>query len=203
MRRYLQVLFILCGLAGLALLSSLPVAWAMPEQSALRFTVPTRTPVPQPTSPPPTSGGGGGGGSNPSPTRTPAAGATLTPTPPAGTKNLTPSPTPKAGSTVTVTPRQTVTPGRSTATVTAAPTKDIVEDGATPVTGDNEEVALTGDDTEETGTATIPPAVNVTATPVEEDSVASGVGIHPLFFWGIGLLGLGIVIIVLWRKLKV
>lgn len=204
-KRWLLVGWFLLG--GLAIgFAMLPAAWAMPNQSGLPQwgTVPTRTPSPMPTTPPPPT--------------------TELPPPPPPTATFTPETQPtQIPATATSVPPDTLTPTPTpeetgtaaatsavpAATATATPTVDV---GAAQRTATNTPTATPTatavfDDGDATPTST--PSADVspspTATPTAATFFGTVVAERPagsswLFLGGVGLLFVGIVILIAWRR---
>jgi hypothetical protein len=137
--------------------SSLPVTWAMPEQSGLLQTVPTRTPrsapateapppPPPATDPPP-----------PPPTDTPMVTGTVTPVP------LTPISA--ATATATASPEQTLRTTPTPSTATPLPTATATASANTPAP--NSQVL---DEATATPVAEVTPAAEVTSAPDPSDA---------------------------------
>ena len=147
--------------------STLPVAWAMPEQSGLLQTVPTRTPVLTPaTQEPPSHPSETAPPSDASPTPIPEGpDATITPTP---TPTATPTLRPTAINTVGPTPTPTGTPRPSTAT--AVPEATVVSGAATVLGGTP---AAGGATPRPTSTGT--PLVTATSAPTGSEDLSEEV----------------------------
>jgi len=190
----------------------------MPEQDVVRFTVPTRTPVPstdEPDDPDDPDDPVDPGGSEPLPanTATPQpATVAASPTPvktlvtPSETPSLTPTYTPAATVTVTLVPTMTAVPGQSTGTPTS-----------TTLSGDTPMVEQS---TENLRGATLSPTepsdlevsalADPTATPFFPDNETHSSGGQakvlglsaPFILGGIGLLIIGVVVLVIWQQLR-
>ena len=195
-------LLITLMLSGLTVMSTV---WAMPSPQG-NWTVPTRTPTPgPPTEPPPTQEPPTTEPPGDTPTATPSPGEpTATLTPESGTSTVTP--TPSITQTVTETPStDEATPTASaTATLTVAPVEETSMPDASATDAPNTEAS----DGASSSSEIAPAEVTTVSTMTEEqparettlpDQSASGSGSW-LFFGGVGLLLVGVVLLLVWRR---